>query len=389
MAESIEPEELPRELTEHPRRSALSSLVRTCAVSAARDENVGFGRDEQPGIEQGLLGDLGREDAATEYGNVVELIERGCQSPQEEHALSVLLALGLAELDGDEPEKLAPSLVWLATHTPLDAFPYVDGALGDRASELWRAVADVAMRPTLQCPALGCAEALTAAAAMASSSSPTARSELALVAERADNAALRRLLATPSVAPTLSGELSPAPRNPWVTVALALTLVLALTHVARLIGRLVLGYRRPAQLRLSPQGLELVTRTELLGKVVRNSATIVPVSNLARVTREVRFARVGMYVGLGALVLGSYLGVGLFVDGLRVPGGSLSLLGLGALLVVVGLAVDFVLSGLTDDVRGRCRLVVVPRKGRKLCIGALDAEHADRMLAAISEAPSE
>ena len=106
---------------------------------------------------------------------------------------------------------------------------------------------------------------------------------------------------------------------------------------------------------------------------------------LARVTREVRYARLGLYAGLLALVLGTYFGMGLFVDGVRVPGGSASLLGMAVLLMVLGLAADFVLSGASDNARGKCRLVVVPRKGRRLCIGMLDPRRADQMLASIAE----
>jgi hypothetical protein len=99
----------------------------------------------------------------------------------------------------------------------------------------------------------------------------------------------------------------------------------------------------------------------------------------------VRYARLGLYAGLLALVLGTYFGMGLFVDGVRVPGGSLSLLGMAVLLMVLGLGADFVLSGASDNARGKCRLVVEPRKGRRLCIGALDPRRADQMLASIAD----
>ena len=164
-----------------------------------------------------------------------------------------------------------------------------------------------------------------------------------------------------------------------------ITLVLPILHLVRLVGRYVFAYKAPAKVNLSVKGLELNYRTELLGRVLNERSTLVPLDNLASVTREVRFARLGMYAGLLALVIGSYIGMGLFVDAVRVPGGSATLLGMGTLLIVLGLLIDFGLSSLTDSVRGTCRVVVVPRKGRAVCIGSLDPRDADAMLSSITE----
>jgi hypothetical protein len=185
---------------------------------------------------------------------------------------------------------------------------------------------------------------------------------------------------------TLSGELAPAPYGPFVTAILTVTLLLFALRAGRLLGRVALAYRRPARVRLSARGLELEQRTEMLGKVLRDRSVVVPLTNLARVTREVRYARASMYAGLAALVLGSYFGMGLLIDGLRVPGGSAPLIGLAVLLMVLGLAIDFSLSALADPARGQCRLVVVPRKGRTLCISALDPKRTDAMLASLAHA---
>jgi len=54
------------------------------------------------------------------------------------------------------------------------------------------------------------------------------------------------------------------------------------------------------------------------------------------------------------------------------------------LLIAGGLALDFVLSSLGVNARGRCRLVVVPRKGRALCISDLDPARTDALLASVA-----
>jgi hypothetical protein len=152
-----------------------------------------------------------------------------------------------------------------------------------------------------------------------------------------------------------------------------------------LIARFALAYRRPATLRIGPEGLELKHRIELMGRVLRDRATLVPLSNLSRVTREVRFARVGLYAGLCALVVGTYFGVGLIVDGVRVPGGSPPLLGMAVTCIIVGLGLDFLLSTAADSARGKCRIVIVPQTGQHLCVGSLDPVSADAMLTSIAE----
>jgi hypothetical protein len=58
---------------------------------------------------------------------------------------------------------------------------------------------------------------------------------------------------------------------------------------------------------------------------------------------------------------------------------------MAVLFIAGGLLMDFVLSSLADSLRGKCRIVVVPRTGRPVCIGAIDAASADSMLADIAE----
>jgi hypothetical protein len=184
----------------------------------------------------------------------------------------------------------------------------------------------------------------------------------------------------------LTGELTPAPSGLLGTILLAVSGAALVRGAARLIGRVALAYRRPAVLKLSKRGLELSHRTEMLGRVLRDSETLIPLSNLSSVTREVRFGRLGLYAGLVALSLGTYIGVGLLVDGARVPGGSASLIGLGLGAIALGVLLDFVLDTVTNAARSTCRVVVIPRTGKPLCIQGLDPTLADRVLSRLAEA---
>lgn len=330
-----------------------------------------------------------RADAETPYGNLLDILDRGVERPEERALLGALLALSL---ETDPPESGEPAaevglrLVWLAANTPCDALSALDSVLGP-APEIWEGVARVIRAPELTPEDFGATEELVAAAALRRSSSPDAQALRLEAATVVQDPALYALLALGpgELTGALTGELQPPPRGPVLTAVLALTLLLFLMNAGRFIGRHALRYRRPAAVRLGPQGLELTQRIEVMNQVLRDRATLVPLSNIARVTREVKYARIGLYAGLMALTLGTYFGTGLFVDGVRVPGGSAPLLGLAALFVIVGLGADFVLNTGADSARGRCRLIVVPRKGKTLCVGGLDPQQADALLQAVAE----
>jgi hypothetical protein len=362
-----------RTLAADPHIGALAGAVRSVALAAAAAADGSFGRGG------GTL-DVAADAAGTPYGDVRELLERGARSGGDNQLLGALIALGIAHAPSElGRSELAGQLVWLAAHTPVDALIALDAALGDRAEAIWRDVAEVAVDP-----ARPRAEALTAAAALRVSPAPAAKRAAGDAAVRASDPLVASVLAESGQASALAGEITPPPRHPALTVLLAVTGILLVAHGVRLVGRFALAYKRPARVVLSERGLEVAHRIELLGRVLRDREMLVPFDNLARVTREVRYPRVGLYAGLLALALGTYFGLGLLVDGVRVPGGSPPLLGLGLLLIALGIGIDFALTTLSDGVRGRCRLVVEPRKGRRVCVGNLDPASADRMLAALA-----
>ena len=182
---------------------------------------------------------------------------------------------------------------------------------------------------------------------------------------------------------TLEGELAPLPRGPWLTGLMAITGVLVMREVSLLLLRHVLVFRRPAEIRLVPSGIEVRGRTSMLGKVLREHTSVIPREGLVRVTREVRFPSAAMYAGLFALALGSYVGVGLVVDGVRAA--SPSMLGVGLMVALFGLALDFTLTSLVPGLKGRTRVVFVPRRGGVLCVGSVNPSRANRLLAALAK----
>ena len=377
------PQPLP-ELSRHPQRAELLSYLQSTALGAADVKNHRFGTGEfsAPPAPAPL-----KEASPAKEGDLVALVEQGASNNEQAGLLGLALALSLEGKIPEAPEQqqhLAAQLVWLATHTPCDAWVHLDRLPGAGSAPLWPHVASLA---SLKIPGIGRAEALGAAAALQRSCSPVAKKAVEQLLSHGGDSLVSHVLGAAGPQP-LSGEMAPRPRGAIATALLATTLVLFVVRAGRVLGRLALAYKRPARLTVTRKGLELSQHIELLGRVLRKRSMLVPFDNLASVTREIRFSRLGLYAGLASLVLGTYLGVGFLLDGLRVAGGSPTLLWLALLFILGGLLLDFALTSLGDNARGRCQVVVVPLKGRPLCIGGLDPVHADAMLSAIREQSS-
>ncbi len=385
------------EIASRPRGDDLARLVHTAAFAAADEKRAR--------IEDGLAELVERarlkgEDAETSYGNVLRALERGgaeAAGSATRALLAGLLARGVALSPpaGTEAEaRVAESLVWLAANTSIDALTALDAALDEKAEGLWIAVATLIRRvDSGTAPLVGRAGAIIAAAALRASESPAARAEASALAEDARDPIVRTLLsraasasASALVAPaglegaatSAIGEIVPAPRGPVALVLLGFTGILALMHLGRLLGQVALRYRRPAEMKVSAKGIVIHTKTQLLGRTLKERDIHIPIEALLKATREVRYPRLALYTGLGALALGSYLGISLFVDGARA--GSPELLGIGLLLVVVGIALDYVLSNIVPSGPRSCRVVLVPRKGPTVALGRIDPLRADEAL---------
>ena len=376
-------------LSQHPRLADLAALARASMTAATETRRAERQAERVSQTAEELK--LSREQAATPFGNALDVLERGPEDDAE-RALTCALAAHVVALDPpkdrESEDRLANDLLWLATHTSFDATGLLDRALGERATNLWDALADRIRRTDEgKPPALGRGEALVAAVALATSRSKGAiRQASGLAAEVHDPRLARVLGAGVEREPVepLIGELAPGPRSPLRTALLAVTGILLVVQAARLLGRLALAYRKPAELTLSDDGgVRVRWRVELLGRTLRDRDVLVPRAALLRATREVRYPRVALYSGLVALAVGSYVGVSAFVDGVRAA--SPSLLASGLAIVALGLALDFALSSVAPGARGRCRLLLEPRAGAKLCIAGVEPRRADAVLARLSQ----
>lgn len=386
MPGEIDPAAVLAELRALPRGDDLARLAHTLAFSAFDEHRTVLDAGLAEEIERA---GLSYPDAETRFGNALRAMERSAGEPAGSATralLGGLLARGVAlsPPEGAEAEaRVAEALVWLAAYTQLDALPSLDAVSMRAAAGLWTAIADVVRRVDAgQAPLVGRAGALVAAAALRHGESLAARAEATALASEVRDGIVRSILrGSPPLDAgevAVAGELVPPPRSAVALVLLGVTGLLALAGVGRLVARYLLMVRRPAELRTSSLGVTLIAKTEVLGRTVAKRELHIPVGALARASREVRYPRLALYTGLVALTLGSYLGISLVVDGFRA--GSPELLGLGAALVVLGLVLDYLLASVFTSSRGRCRLVIVPRRGGALALGRVDPALADLAL---------
>jgi hypothetical protein len=326
---------------------------------------------------------LTRDAADTPYGNALKVLEAGPEGEPERALACALWAHAIAESKRGDDDRLAGDVLWLSAHTPFDATPLLDRALGDEAAVLWASIADRVRRVDGgKGAALGRGEALVGCAALCASGSRAAIKARGELARAVSDPMLGRLLASADGAGPaevrLEGEAVAPPRGPVATALLGMTGLLFVAHLARLVARFALSYKRPTEVTLGEEGVRVKTRTEMLGKVLREREHVIVRSGLARVVREVRYPRAAFYAGLLALAVGSYVGVRALVDGVRSASPSLLLVGL--LIVAAGIAADFVLGSLVPGARGRVRVSFVPRTGRALCVADVDQKRADEAL---------
>src|SRR5258708_11514367 len=128
-------------LSQHPRIADLSAIARALMATAAESRRG----DRQPERLAQLAAELkvGHEDAATPFGNAVDVLGRA-PNDDGERALVCALAAHVVALhpprSREDEDRLANDLLWLPGHTPLDATRLLDRARGAAAADLSDAV---------------------------------------------------------------------------------------------------------------------------------------------------------------------------------------------------------------------------------------------------------
>lgn len=407
------PSDVVARLREHPARHALTARVSQVVLSAAEHRQPTWLSSPQVAeLDSRALVELDRNAAETPFGNALEILDRGASSPAEWMFLAACVAFHLggsggtgagSEIAGvssggvrDETrsEESSPAarwyqldapstmgaLLWLSSATPCNVWLFADPLL-EHVGSFWDEAKDALMT--------GASSAVLPAAGglMNASCDGALRLKTALASSSGDPT-VRYLLAACGLHESLSGELHRAPPPPWSLVLQTLTGWLALVGIARLIGRHGLGLRRSGELRVRGGSIELLSRRHLLGRRLSEKQEWISLGDVRLLTRQTRFEGLGLYAGLIALSLGTFVGVGLISDALRVSGGSTSLLGFGAAFVLLGVVLDLVFSSLGRFRSGKTRVVLRTKRGTGVALGVADAGRADRWLSQLAAASS-
>ena len=159
----------------------------------------------------------------------------------------------------------------------------------------------------------------------------------------------------------LSGELRSLPPGLGIRILGALSLWTFAQATVRFISRFALGYRHCFALQATGRQLILEHEKRIFGRPVLRLRSVVPLDRIQELTWEKSGASPMFFVGLSALVLGTFVGARFLTEGLRAPGGAPWILSIGALLIILGIALDFFVgSGRTYDkpLRGHSEISV-------------------------------
>ncbi|MGE0786883.1 MAG: hypothetical protein AB7S26_14520 [Sandaracinaceae bacterium] len=348
-----------------------------------------------------------RDDAETEAGNVLAILERGASEPLERALIGALAVAGLeAALADDEDDRskrvfrFVSHADWLEVATDLVVLPFVDPLLDEaHAASVWREVAQrVADQAAGRDGELPRTRARNAArlSALASSPSEAARGALRSVVRSTALDEPTRMLASAlagdgateaaSVQPELEGVLMRAPRGGIVEVLRWLSGWALVSWLVR--GALfLLGARRNARVRLSAGQLEVRTTTTLLGRTVRESQESLRVDALDSASRAVRYPAIHLMVGVIALSFGVLAGGLVLFDGVR--SGELVLLTIACGLLLGGAALDLGLDVLVPARRGRVTVDLRARAQRPMRVSRVPLEQADAFLRALRQAAAQ
>ena len=384
-------------LDAHPRGEALATLVRTVTLSAADERRLRFG----DGLAE-LLGEaeLAEEDGDVAGFNVIKALGR-VEPPiaRGRETVAALLARALLSnppTSEQEATRMADNLCWLAANTYVDALWLLED--GEELQALWKGLVAVVREADERGSPQGRGRALCAAAALTSSTSALAHEAAAELRSSLKDPLLRSVFTEASgvavgddervsrVAPvsevSVDGELVPNPLGPLGLVLGCLTGFVVLRGLWRLFTVGLLRTKRPVVAKINGAGVTLDGEVRVMGRTIRSQSTHLPTTNLARAARLVRYPRLALYAGLLTLALGTFAGASLITDGARA--GSPSLIALGAAIFGAGVLLDLLLSHVIPARTGRCRLLLVPRKGRSWAIATKDAAAADRALQTLS-----
>jgi len=297
------------------------------------------------------------------------LISSGTHDAGETNKLGLLALVGALQQWPETPEnfsRLARDLLWLEGESRLSILTLLSQVLDSaRKSQIGTGLYNFVTAPNGGYRGNRCLALVWSLALQGDTGCQTTILEMSRLAARSSrDPDFLGKYSSPNEA--IRGRILAGPRGPVATALAALTGWMFVRFLFASLGRFVLGYRAQAQLNVSERGLEIHEQTSILGRTLRERTRVIALQTVRSLSREVRYARAGLYAGLAALAVGSFVGMRLFVDGVRAPGISSPTSLMGMLIVLAGIALDFACANWLQVSRSQCRLLIETVRGRGL-----------------------
>lgn len=349
------------------------------ARSAARSAEVASAIAEELGISK---------DLAVEGIRLRSALERGCDSPEEWHAVLAAYGLGLGpSLESREAAARArKAVVRLDALEALgaDAYRGVEAALSAVAIEtLLAALVDQTIEDDGRGRS-GRARAYARVEFLTTSQADAAVAARARLARRLSPSPLADVLrrGVGDGAVTVRGELVSRPRGGFLSFLALVTGVRALAWVLRGLARLA-SARHEVTLTIDDEGLKVTEAHVLRGLVVRSREARYVRAAMIGDACEIAYRALPLYLGSFTFASGVALGTYFVGDGVR--SGETFLLALGAGLAGIGALVDLLFTFLVPRLGHRRTLCLVLAPGRELVVAGVPEADTERALAALAK----
>lgn len=392
--QNLSPGELRRivdEVSSHEKRDGIALLAFDWMTRQGEGRTLLVGRDwvQKRAGERHVT----REMTATSAGALLDILERGVENAREAQMIAAFAVAGwgLTLRDADDStrgiavERFLRHADWFEMSTTFSLYSFVDVLLSaDDARAIWAKLASQAIRVDHETPKDRAAQVMRLYVLLKSgvaredehieriareAPEPTTR-ELA-------SAVLGRRASWGHEALSLSGRTRRVPRRLWIEI---LRWASSWAFFAALLRVLLFftGFRSTVELVLRARVLHVTRRVVWLGRVVRESKEQYDASRVVGAKRAARYAWWPSLVGATALAAGIIAGGLWGFDGIRT--GTPSLLILGAIVVFVGAAFDFVMAFLMEGMRGRVSLEVVLTSDKSAAISGIEISDADNFI---------
>jgi hypothetical protein len=330
---------------------------------------------------------LGFADSAEDLTSELQrLIISGTHDANETRKLGLVALVGMLQHWPETPEnfsRLVRDLFWLECESRLSMLTLLSQALDSaRKSRIGTALHDLVTSPNGGYRGDRCLALVWSRALQGDSGCQATILELSKLASSSDKQDYSGEFSSSNE--TIRGRILSAPRGPVATALAAFTGWMFVRYLLTALGWFILGYRSQTQLNVSERGLEIHEQTSILGCKLRERTRIIALQTVRSLSREVRYARAGLYAGLVALAVGSFVGMRLFVDGMRAPGFSSPTVLVGLLVVLAGIGLDFACANWLEVSRSQCRLLVETVRGRGLYLKCEEPSRVNSVLLALA-----